>query len=156
MAVLQVFQAKLLQVAELMATRRAREQPSSQAPKVQMLKCLCFGCSFNKNAYILTKIALSSSLSRISKYGSACPASEQCTAAAHTSYSHASNDQATMSVHERLESYSGNLPSATQRVEQICPEDWFASVDLKDAYFHIQIAPHHRRFLRFAFEGTAY
>ncbi len=98
-----------------MATRRAREQPSSQAPKVQMLKCLCFGCSFNKNAYILTKIALSSSLSRISKYGSACPASEQCTAAAHTSYSHASNDQATMSVHERLESYSGNLPSATQR-----------------------------------------
>ncbi len=30
-----------------------------------------------------------------------------------------------------------------------------ASVDLKDAYFHIQIAPHHRRFLRFALEGTA-
>ncbi|KAI2646365.1 Gag-Pol polyprotein [Labeo rohita] len=25
-----------------------------------------------------------------------------------------------------------------------------------DAYFHIQIAPHHRRFLRFAFEGVAY
>ncbi len=29
-------------------------------------------------------------------------------------------------------------------------------MDLKDAYFHIQIALHHRRFLRFAFEGTAY
>lgn len=29
-------------------------------------------------------------------------------------------------------------------------------MDLKDAYFHIQIAPHHRRFLRFAFEGVAY
>ncbi len=29
-------------------------------------------------------------------------------------------------------------------------------MDLKDAYFHIQIAPHHRRFLRFAFKGTAY
>ncbi len=28
--------------------------------------------------------------------------------------------------------------------------------NLKDAYFHIQIAPHHRRFLRFAFEGVAY
>ncbi len=27
---------------------------------------------------------------------------------------------------------------------------------LKDAYFHIQIAPHHRRFLRFALEGTAF
>ncbi len=30
------------------------------------------------------------------------------------------------------------------------------TLDLKDAYFHIQIAPHHRRFLRFAFEGVAY
>ncbi len=30
------------------------------------------------------------------------------------------------------------------------------SLDLKDAYIHIQIASHHRRFLRFAFEGVAY
>ncbi len=43
-----------------------------------------------------------------------------------------------------------------QILAQIRPGDWFASVDLKDAYFHIQIAPHHRRFLRFAFEGTEY
>ncbi len=43
-----------------------------------------------------------------------------------------------------------------QILAQIRPGDWFASVDLKDVYFHIQIAPHHRRFLRFAFEGTAY
>ncbi len=43
-----------------------------------------------------------------------------------------------------------------QILAQIHPRDWFVSVDLKDAYFHIQIAPHHRRFLRFAFEGTAY
>ncbi len=35
--------------------RRAREQPSSQAPKVQLLKCLCVGCSFNKTAYISQK-----------------------------------------------------------------------------------------------------
>lgn len=34
--------------------------------------------------------------------------------------------------------------------------DWFASIDLKDAYFHVPIAPHHRQFLRFAFEGQAY
>ncbi len=33
-----------------------------------------------------------------------------------------------------------------QILAQIRPGDWFASVDLKDAYFHIQIAPHHRRF----------
>ncbi len=34
--------------------------------------------------------------------------------------------------------------------------DSHRGLDLKDAYFHIQIAPHHRRFLRFAFEGVAY
>ncbi len=35
-------------------------------------------------------------------------------------------------------------------------QDWFFSLDLKDAYFHIQIAPQHRRFLWFAFVGVAY
>ncbi len=38
-----------------------------------------------------------------------------------------------------------------QILSQICPGDWFFSLDLKDAYFHIQI-----EFLRFAFEGVAY
>ncbi len=39
---------------------------------------------------------------------------------------------------------------------QICPGDWFKLLDLKDAYFYIQVAPHHRRFFRFVFEGVAY
>ncbi len=43
-----------------------------------------------------------------------------------------------------------------QILSQIRTGDWFCSLDLKDAYFHIQIAPHHRRVLRFAFEGVAY
>ncbi len=43
-----------------------------------------------------------------------------------------------------------------QTLPQICPGDWFMSLDLKDAYFHIQVAPRHRQFLRFAFEGVAY
>ncbi len=51
-----------------------------------------------------------------------------------------------------------------QILSQICPGDWFFSLDLKDAYFHIQIAPPPppphthtlRRLLRFAFEGVAY
>jgi hypothetical protein len=43
-----------------------------------------------------------------------------------------------------------------QILAHIQPDDYFLAVDLKDAYFHIQIAPHHRRFLRFAFEGVAY
>jgi hypothetical protein len=39
---------------------------------------------------------------------------------------------------------------------QIRSGDWFVTMDLKDAYFHIQINPRHRPFLRFAFEGQAY
>ncbi|XDV25826.1 hypothetical protein PO909_029676 [Leuciscus waleckii] len=39
---------------------------------------------------------------------------------------------------------------------QIRRGDWFVSIDLKDAYFQIQIASRHRRYLRFAFEGQAY
>ncbi len=36
------------------------------------------------------------------------------------------------------------------------PQDWFAAIDLKDAYFQVSILPRHRPFLRFAFEGWAY
>ncbi len=36
------------------------------------------------------------------------------------------------------------------------PRGLVLSLDLKDAYFHIQVAPHHRPFLRFAFEGVTY
>ncbi len=36
------------------------------------------------------------------------------------------------------------------------PQDWFAAIDLKDAYFHVSILPRHRPFLQFAFEGRAY
>ncbi len=36
------------------------------------------------------------------------------------------------------------------------PQDWFAAIDLKDAYFHVSILPRHRPFLWFAFEGRAY
>ncbi|KAL0201659.1 hypothetical protein M9458_004846, partial [Cirrhinus mrigala] len=41
-------------------------------------------------------------------------------------------------------------------VSQIRSEDWFVTIDLKDAYFHVSILPHHRKFLRFAFRGEAY
>ncbi len=43
-----------------------------------------------------------------------------------------------------------------QVMSQIRSEDWFVTVDLKDAYFHISILPQHRKFLRFAFGGKAY
>ncbi len=65
----------------------------------------------------LHKRALSSSLSQ---YRAACPASEWYRAAAHTGYSHAalagaSNDQAAMSVPERVGHYSENLTLVTRR-----------------------------------------
>ncbi len=41
-------------------------------------------------------------------------------------------------------------------MSQIRSEDWFVTIDLKDAYFHISILPYHRKFLRFAFGGKAY
>ncbi len=53
-------------------------------------------------------------------------------------------------------SQTSELRLYKQIVSQICPVYWFFSLDLKDAYFHVQIAPHHRRFLIFAFEGVAY
>ncbi|GAA6064854.1 uncharacterized protein LOC113526632, partial [Tachysurus ichikawai] len=41
-------------------------------------------------------------------------------------------------------------------VTQIRSGDWFVTIDLEDAYFHVSILPAHRRFLRFAFRGEAY
>ncbi|KAL0175067.1 hypothetical protein M9458_031035, partial [Cirrhinus mrigala] len=43
-----------------------------------------------------------------------------------------------------------------QVVSQIRSEDWFVTIDLKDAYFHVSILPRHRKYLRFAFRGEAY
>lgn len=38
-------------------------------------------------------------------------------------------------------------------LEAIREGEWFTSIDLKDAYFHVPIFPGHRRFLRFAYRG---
>ncbi len=41
-------------------------------------------------------------------------------------------------------------------IKCIQPQDWFAAIDLKDAYVHVSILPRHRPFLWFAFEGRAW
>ncbi|KAL0201494.1 hypothetical protein M9458_004681, partial [Cirrhinus mrigala] len=46
--------------------------------------------------------------------------------------------------------------TVSQVVSQIRSEDWFVTIDLKDAYFLVSILPQHRKFLRFAFRGEAY
>lgn len=60
----------------------------------------------------------------------------------------------------RLNSFVKVLPfkmlTTKQIVESIEEGEWFTSLNLKDAYFHVPICPDHRPFLRFAFQGQAY
>ncbi len=57
-----------------------------------------------------------------------------------------------------LSLYKGKFKMLTMRtiMSQVQEGDWFVTIDLKDAYFHIQVVHRHRRFLRFAFGGKAY
>ncbi len=54
--------------------------------------------------------------------------------------------------------YKGKFKMLTMKtiMSQIQEGDWFVTIDLKDAYFHIQVVQRHRRFLQFAFGGKAY
>ncbi len=54
--------------------------------------------------------------------------------------------------------YKGKFKMLTMKtiMSQVQGGDWFVTIDLKDAYFHIQVSQRHRRFLRFAFGGKAY
>ncbi len=54
--------------------------------------------------------------------------------------------------------YKGKFKMLTIKtiMSQVQEGDWFVTIDLKDAYFHIQVIRRHRRFLRFAFGGKAY
>ncbi|CAK6982227.1 uncharacterized protein LOC119020706 [Scomber scombrus] len=46
--------------------------------------------------------------------------------------------------------------STAEVLRVVAPGDWFTLVDLRDAYFHLPIASHHRPFLRFAFQQRHY
>ncbi len=54
--------------------------------------------------------------------------------------------------------YKGKFKMLTIKtiMSQVQEGDWFVTIDLKDAYFHIQVFRRHRRFLRFAFGEKAY
>ncbi len=54
--------------------------------------------------------------------------------------------------------YKGKFKMLTIKtiMSQIQEGDWFVTIDLKDAYFHMQVVQRHGRFLRFAFGGKAY
>jgi len=59
-------------------------------------------------------------------------------------------------LNRSLRRYRFKLLTIPMIVNQIRSEDWFVTIDLKDAYFHIPILPQHRKFLKFAFGGQAY
>ena len=46
--------------------------------------------------------------------------------------------------------------SARRLFTAIRPGDFFTSVDLKDAFFHVPVVPRHRKYLRFNFRGKVY
>ena len=55
-----------------------------------------------------------------------------------------------------LRKYKFRMLTHAALLRFVRPGDWFASIDLKDAYFHIHIYPPHRKYLRFAFQGVTY
>ena len=55
-----------------------------------------------------------------------------------------------------MRQYKFRMQTHTALMKFARPGNWFISIDLKDAYFHIPIYPPHRKFLRFAFKGIAY
>ncbi|XP_073677299.1 uncharacterized protein [Garra rufa] len=59
-------------------------------------------------------------------------------------------------LNKHLRKYNFKMPTFKTLSHFIHEKDWFTSVDLEDAYFHIDIYPAHRKFLRFAYQGTAY
>ncbi|KAL1269008.1 hypothetical protein QQF64_031297 [Cirrhinus molitorella] len=59
-------------------------------------------------------------------------------------------------LNRAIKRFRFKMLTIAQIVTQIRSKDWFVTIDLKDAYFHISILPEHRKFLRFAFGGEAY
>ena len=46
-----------------------------------------------------------------------------------------------------------HMLSTAEVLHTVAREEWFTSIDLKNAYFYVRIALHHRPFLWFAFQG---
>jgi hypothetical protein len=46
--------------------------------------------------------------------------------------------------------------SPVRVLQAVSRDQWFVTLDLRDAYFHVPVHPANLRYLRFAFEGTAY
>ena len=49
-----------------------------------------------------------------------------------------------------------HMISNRELLEGISPGEWFVSIDLKDAFYHVAIHPQYYKYLRFSFQGVAY
>ncbi|XP_038153414.1 uncharacterized protein LOC119791417 [Cyprinodon tularosa] len=59
-------------------------------------------------------------------------------------------------LNRHLRRYTFRMLTHKALCRSIRPGDWFVTIDLADAYFHISIYPPHRKFLRFAYQSAAY
>ena len=63
-------------------------------------------------------------------------------------------DLKALNQHLLVEKFKMETPASIAAAMR--PGDWATSIDLKDAYFHILIAPSSRKYLRFVVNGTVY
>ena len=59
-------------------------------------------------------------------------------------------------LNRSLRTMTFRMLSPARVLKAVSSGQWFTTLDLKDAYFHIPIHPRFRKFLRFAFQGEAY
>ncbi|GAA6095931.1 uncharacterized protein LOC125138511, partial [Tachysurus ichikawai] len=59
-------------------------------------------------------------------------------------------------LNKHLRKYNFRMLTHGSLIRSIKRNDWFCSIDLSDAFFHISIYPPHMKFLRFAYQGVCY
>ena len=59
-------------------------------------------------------------------------------------------------LNKHLKKFNFKMLTNEALLRSVRSRDWFTTLDLKDAYFHVAIFPAHRKFLRFGFEGKVY